>query len=144
HRYDLETGRALPFPADSHLGEVYGVETLPDGSILSLGGDAVLRTWNAETGRQTATKRLEPIAAWAPFTLGPDGKVVAVSDADRTALVLLDRDTGKAIRTIATPGGEIDRGVFSADGRWIAGTGRRAKSVRVWNAATVEKVFETP
>src|SRR5262249_5772965 len=65
-------------------------------------------------------------------------------DSDRTALVLLDRDTGKAIRKIATPGGEIDRGVFSTDGRRIAGTGQRAKAIRVWDATTGEKVFETP
>jgi RNA polymerase sigma factor (sigma-70 family) len=144
HRYDLETGRALPFPADSHMAEVYGVETLPDGSVLSLGGDTALRTWSAETGRLTATRHLDPTPAWAPLALSPDGKVVAVGDYDRTALVLYDRETGTAVRKIATKGKDIDRGVFSADGRWVAGTGQGARSVLVWDAATGEKVFEAP
>jgi RNA polymerase sigma factor (sigma-70 family) len=144
HRYDLETGRRLPFPADSHLAEVYGVEALADGSILSLGKDTVLRTWKPATGRQTGKRRLDTTTAWAPFSLSPDAKVIAVANYDRTALLLLERDSGQMLRNIATPGGEIDRGVLSPDGRWIAGTGERAKAIRVWDAATGEKVLETP
>ncbi len=48
------------------------------------------------------------------------------------------------MRQIPTPNREVDRAVFSPDGKWVAGTGRDAKAVRVWEAGTGKLAFETP
>jgi RNA polymerase sigma factor (sigma-70 family) len=141
-RYDLDTGKRVPLPADTHKAEVYGVETTSDGSVISLGRDNVLRTWDPASGRQSRQLLLEPTLYWTPFSLGPEGKLAAVAY-DRTAVVIFDRDSGKALRKIATPGREIDWVVFSPEGRWLAGTARDAKTVLVWEAGTGKKVFET-
>src|SRR5262249_34992368 len=109
-----------------------------------LGRDNVLRTWDPATGRQTRGASLDPITSWTPFALSRDGKVFAAADYDRGALVLYDRDTGKPLRKIPTPNREIDRPILSPEGKWVAGTGRGAKAVRVWETATGKLAFETP
>jgi RNA polymerase sigma factor (sigma-70 family) len=141
-RYDLETGKRLPLPAETHKAEVYGVETTPIGSVISLGRDNVLRTWDAVSGRQTQHASLTPTLSWTPFSLGPDGKLAAV-DYERASALIFDRE-GQELRKITLPGRQIDRVIFSADGRWLAGTGRDTTAFLVWEAGTGKKVFETP
>ncbi|HEV3142521.1 MAG TPA: sigma-70 family RNA polymerase sigma factor, partial [Gemmataceae bacterium] len=52
--YDLETGKKLPEPIESHRSTVYGVECAPDGSLISFGSDRTVRTWDLRQGKSVA------------------------------------------------------------------------------------------
>jgi WD40 repeat protein len=140
HRYDLETGKQLPAPGETHRGGVVGVEVAPDGSIVSLGADKVLRTWDLATHRQTRQVSLSFTPARAPFALSRDGKLIALANDSHSAVLIIDRD-GKQIRRIAAAKG-IDRVVFSPSGRFLAG--REANIARVWETATGKTVAAFP
>ncbi len=141
HRYDLDTGRPLPVPGETHQGGVVGVEVAPDGAIVSLGTDRVLRTWDLASGRQTRQVPLEFDPAETPFALSRDGKLLAAADHSLSEVVIFDRG-GKVVRRIDTRGQRIDQAVFSPSARFLAGSGREAKIVRVWETATGKTVAE--
>jgi RNA polymerase sigma factor (sigma-70 family) len=143
HRYDLESGKALPVPGETHRGQVVGVEVAPDGSIVSLGSDKILRTWDLASGRQTRQVPLDWAPAEVPFALSRDGKLIALADDSRSAVAIFDRD-GKRVRRIDTANQKIDQVVFSPSARFLAGSGRDAKIVRVWDTATGKTVAEFP
>jgi RNA polymerase sigma factor (sigma-70 family) len=133
-RFDLDSGKPLPLPAATHWANVYGVAVAPDGSVVSLGRDGMLRTWDLARAKQIGQLRLENPSADARFGLSPDGKLVAYADASGSSIVILDRGTGKIVRNIATLAGGLDRVEFSPDGRLVAATGHGASAVDVWNA----------
>jgi WD40 repeat protein len=74
-RYDLTTGKPVPRPADTHRAPVVAVTVAPDGSVLSVGVDKVLRTWDPATGRQLRSSPLDPGDGTRSQTLTPDGTV---------------------------------------------------------------------
>lgn len=74
-RYDLTTGKPFPRPADTHRAPVVAVTAAPDGSVLSVGVDKVLRVWDPATGRQLRTSPLDPGDGTRPRTLTPNGGV---------------------------------------------------------------------
>jgi RNA polymerase sigma factor (sigma-70 family) len=139
-RFAIDSGKPLPLPTATHRATVYGVAVAPDGSVVSVGGDGMLRTWDLGGAKQIGQLRLEHPPANARFGLSPDGKLVAYAAASGSAIVILDRDTGKTVRKIATPRGELDRVEFSPDGRLVAATGPGASAVHVWNAKDGEPV----
>jgi RNA polymerase sigma factor (sigma-70 family) len=143
HRYDLESGKLLPVPGETHRGQVVGVEVAPDGSIASLGSDKVLRTWDLASGRQTRQVSLDWAPAETPFALSRDGKLLALANDSLSAVAIFDR-SGKMVRRIDTANQRIDHVVFSPSARFLAGSGREAKIVRVWETATGKKVAEFP
>jgi WD40 repeat protein len=141
HRYDLESGKPLPVPGETHRSGVIGVEFAPDGSIVSLGCDRVVRTWDLATGRQTRQVSLNWAPAETPFALSPDGKSIALADYYQSAVAIFDRD-GKMVRRIDAVKQRIDHVVFSPSGRFLAGTGRDAGSAWVWETATGKTVAQ--
>jgi WD40 repeat protein len=143
HRYDLESGMLLPVPGETHRGQVVGVEVAPNGSIVSLGSDKVLRTWDLVSGRQTRQVALDWAPAEAPFALSRDGTLIAVADYNLSAVAIFDRD-GKLVRRIDTANQKIDYVVFSPSARFVAGSGREAKIAHVWETATGKTVAEFP
>jgi RNA polymerase sigma factor (sigma-70 family) len=132
-RFDLDSGKPLPLPAATHWANVYGVAVAPDASLVSLGRDGMLRTWDLARAKQIGQLRLEHQPADARFGLSPDGKLVAYANADGSWIVILDRDTGKIVRKIRALAGGLDRVEFSPDGRLVAATGPGASAVDVWN-----------
>jgi RNA polymerase sigma factor (sigma-70 family) len=141
YRYDLESGKPLPVPGETHRGRVVGVEVAPDGSVLSLGVDRVLRTWDLASGRQMRQVPLDFTPAETPFALSRDGKLLAVADYYMSEVVIFDRD-GKVVRRIDAAKQRIDHVVFSPSSRFLAGSGHDAKSARVWETATGKTVAE--
>jgi RNA polymerase sigma factor (sigma-70 family) len=141
HRYDLESGKPLPVPGETHRGGVIGVEVAPDGSIVSLGSDRVLRTWDLASGRQTRQASLNWAPAETPFALGPDGKSIALADYYGSGVAIFDRD-GKIVRRLDAAKQGIDHVVFSPSGRLLAATGRGAGIARIWETATWKTVAQ--
>jgi RNA polymerase sigma factor (sigma-70 family) len=145
HRYDLDLGKPLSLPIDTHWGDVCGIALAPDGCVVSLGRDNVLRTWDQAKYQQVHHVRLDPAACGeGPFGLSPDGKLVAFADANEKSIVIFDKNAGKPVRKIVVAGGHLDRVAFSPDGRLVAGTGRDAATVGVWDAKTGELVAQLP
>src|SRR5262249_5945707 len=105
------------------------------------GSDRVLRTWDLAGGRQTRQVSLDWAPAEAPFALSRDGKLVAAADYYRSGVAIFDRD-GKMVRRIDAANQRIDHVVFSPSARFLAGGGRDAKIVRVWETATGKVVAE--
>jgi RNA polymerase sigma factor (sigma-70 family) len=132
-RYDLDSGKALVLPAETHWADVHGVAVAPDGSLVSLGRDNMLRVWDLARAKQIGQLRLDHQPADGRFGLSTDGKLVAFAESGGSSIVILDRDTGKTVRKIATPGAGLDRVEFSPDGRLVAATGPEASVVNVWN-----------
>jgi RNA polymerase sigma factor (sigma-70 family) len=139
HRYDLDSGKPLPVPGETHRGGVIGVAVAADGSIVSLGSDRVLRTWDLATRRQTRQASLNWAPAETPFALSPDGKSIALADYYGSAVAIFDRD-GKMVRRLDAAEQKIDHVVLSPSGRFLAGTGRGASAARVWETATGKTV----
>jgi WD40 repeat protein len=140
-RYDLESGKPLPGPGETHRSGVLGVEVAPDGAVVSLGSDRVLRTWDLASGRQTRQVPLDWAPAGAPFAMSRDGNRIALANDSQSAVAIFDR-AGKMVRRIDTAGQGIDRVVFSPSGQFLAGSGRQAKSARVWETAPGKMVAE--
>jgi RNA polymerase sigma factor (sigma-70 family) len=143
HRYDLESGKPLPVPGETHRSQVVGVEVAADGQIVSLGSDQVMRMWDLASGRQTRQVALDWTPAPAPFALSRDGKLISAANASLSAVVIMDR-RGKTVRRIDTASQGIDHVEFSPSGRFLAGSGPGLKFVRVWETATGKTVTELP
>jgi RNA polymerase sigma factor (sigma-70 family) len=84
-------------------------------TVVSAGSDRRLRTWDVATGRQVREVPLRGTArAGRPF-LSPDGKKVVACDGKTIAL--WDADTGKQLKTLPAPKGDILTPYFSPDGK---------------------------
>src|SRR5205807_2168413 len=103
-------GDPLPDGALARLGSVRlrhaGLSdfvVLPGGrTVLSTGGDRVLRFWDLATGRQERAVKLGGTASPARCaTLAPDGKTLVAFDRDR--LVFWEVDSGKEVKTLPGP-----------------------------------------
>src|SRR5262249_33190923 len=94
--------------------------------------------WDVASGRMLHEVKLRDDISPSGLALHPDGKVMAVGDWGNSGqkhysggILLLERGTGKIVRTLPTPGASISRPTISPDGRWLAAVARNR--VRVWD-----------
>ncbi len=102
-----------------HGVSVDGGAWSPDGAfICTIGGDASIRMWNAQTAveRWAITNVPDGVRCVA---FSPDGSMVAVGGGD-SSLVLYDAVDGSVRYTINNHSQAIRMVAFSADGRFIA------------------------
>ncbi len=109
---------------------------LPDDrTVLTAGGDRVLRFWDLATGR---TKRVVLLHGKAgpgsAVTLSPDGKTLVAHVSELNQLVFWDVDSGKELKTLPAPkGGRLGYLYFSPDGKTLAhGSGDWKVSLWDW------------
>ncbi len=105
---------------------------LPGGqTVLSAGGDRVLRYWELATGRQVRAIRLQGTAGpGSCVTLSPDGKTLVAQDGG--ALVIWDVDSGKQLKRLPGPKGEVGFLFFSPDRSTLA-VGRSDWRISFWD-----------
>ncbi len=134
--YDLASGKQIPSLVDAHQGSVCGVEFTPAGKLVSLGKDASVRTWDLATGKSIRRISVEMDLNSGGFALSRDGKLIATSNNDATAVCLYDRATFKQIKKQSVPRGVTRQLIFSPDGKWLAGADGQGGTIMAWEVAT--------
>ena len=130
----LSGGRAAAIDK-AHDGAIECIAWSPDQAIVvSVGKDNKVQTWGKQRQRMWSTS-----GRFAAFS--PDSKLLAV--ADGKDIVLREAATGKETKRLAAGHqGNVIRVVFGPKNLLLS-AGNDTK-VRIWNAATGEKLQETP
>jgi WD40 repeat protein len=151
-RADLH-GDPLPSGALARLGTLrwrhgaaitYVAFTPDRKALLTAAQDNSLRLWDLKTGKEIRRFEKAPAAGAVAFNpgygngsgvaLSPDGKTLAtIIRFDRVQL--WDVTTGKELREIAVPPGNVNSLVFSPDSKTLAGRGYQP-TTRLWEVAT--------
>ncbi|MCI0458107.1 MAG: serine/threonine protein kinase, partial [Gemmataceae bacterium] len=123
-----------------HLGAVMPVFA-PDGRVLTLDEEGIVRHWDRGSRRPTRTKSYGDLGDVASRALSPDGTTLAVG-LRSGPMHLFDLATGREARVLRGPAA-VSYLAFTRDGRLLATVGddRRA---RVWEVATGREVWTTP
>jgi WD40 repeat protein len=105
---------------------------LPDGkTVLTAGGDRVLRYWDLATGRQLRSVTLQGKAGPGRLvTLSPDGKLLTALVGEQ--LVIWKVETGKEVQRLPCPKWRLNYLYFSPDGKTLA-AGREDYRVVLWD-----------
>jgi RNA polymerase sigma factor (sigma-70 family) len=140
--YDLTTGKAIPAPLECHRASVQGVALAPEGTLLSYGRDATVRTWDLTTGKAVGRLPVEQDLNAGGFALSRDGRILATSNSGNNAVSMYERATGKLIRNLPEVGRVGNYLVLSPDGRWLAGADSSGGVIQAWEVATGNKVLQ--
>jgi serine/threonine protein kinase/WD40 repeat protein len=154
--WDLRSGRELAvlprgtiyafFECWKGEPEEAATQSRSRGALLTCGPNGLLR-WpltsdDPEGGRLCLgpPQLVSPLSrAW--FARRPDGRTLAVVTQEGASNTLLDLETGTVRRELGShPQGEVR--ALSRDGRWAASSGWHSDRVRLWNAATGQRVHE--
>lgn len=123
----------------SHGGDtVYQAIFSADGSRVITAGTAV-RIWNAATGelvRELGEKQ------WRYYALAISSRFVAAIDVMGQSVHVWDPETGTQLAELSTDAPEMALLAFSADGQWIAASGR--DEVRVFDTSTWTRAVAIP
>jgi WD40 repeat protein/serine/threonine protein kinase len=140
--WDAQTYRLLlTLP---HGDTVYQAVYSADGArIITAGGDAAVRIWDAASGtlirelrRDGATPRYYAVA------LSSDEKLVAAIEIDGTVAHVWDASTGTPLAELSNEAAAFSSLAFSSDGRWLATSG--GNDVRVFDTETWARVLSIP
>ncbi|HEV3385825.1 MAG TPA: hypothetical protein VG097_13495, partial [Gemmata sp.] len=136
--WDMSKGTQFPCPVHHTIGiaHIAIVEGIPSGiRIASIDKDGSLLV-SSQVGKDPWKGK----GTFATFT--PDGKFLAVAEGKE--IILRESATGKeARRFVGGHDGDVIRLDFSPDGKLLASVGQDTK-VRLWNAASGEKLQATP
>lgn len=124
-----------------HAGQIVKLLFTSDGkSLISAGGEPLIRLWDPATGREV--RRFEGHAgAVSSVTLSPDGTILA-SVADDNVVHLWDMASGRELRRWTTEENANVQLAFAPDGKVLASTGKE-NSLDFWNVDTGKAIRQT-
>ncbi len=119
--WDVATGAALAV-LQGHSRNVRDVSFSPDGrSLLSTSDDGSARTWDAESGQQTASfKDVDDDCGIVAACFSPDGKYVATGSGRFGLVRLWKLGDGSCVATFGDPGTPIECLAFTPCGKFLA------------------------
>jgi WD40 repeat protein/serine/threonine protein kinase len=120
----------------NHGDTVYGAVFSPDGSrVITAGGDGTVRIWSAATGAPIRELSYQGSGAkkWRYYAVAMSSHFVAAIDVTGKAVHVWDAETGTQIAELDNDGAEMQLLAFSADGHWLATSGR--DEVRVFDTS---------
>jgi WD40 repeat protein len=122
-------GDPLPEGAVARMGSIRlrhpglaGYRFLPDSRLLTtVGTDRTVRLWDALRGRELRRVTLQGTAPLSrDMTLSPDRKTVAAHQSTENRLLFWDAETGKELKALPGPDGDVQTLFFSADSKHLA------------------------
>lgn len=120
---------------EGHTGAARAVAWLPDGRLLSGGGDG-LRLWDVKEEKLLWSERGTSGGAWA-IDVTPDGKRAAIIGMSDGGVQVWDLVAMKQVRTFGEVGLLHTRPAISPDGTQVWGpAGARDVRMRRWDVAT--------
>ncbi|MGF1582670.1 MAG: WD40 repeat domain-containing protein [Gemmataceae bacterium] len=130
---DSTTGRTVRRFA-GHDGPVYGVGYFNKGrSVVSVGQDRFIRTWDVQTGRQVAFWRAHRDVIRS-LAVSPDERYFLTGSADKT-MCLWDVRRRQVIHVMGGHNGQVNCVAFSPDGG-VALSGDLGGTIRLWDLKT--------
>jgi WD40 repeat protein len=129
-RWEVATGKDLqPFTKPEH--DVKALAFSPDGKVLAGSGGAMLRLWEATTGKELATLLDFSYSTGTSLAFAPDGKSLARAGGDETIRVWELASRRERCRFQGVERGEVCL-AYSPDGRVLA-SGSTDLSVLLWD-----------
>ncbi len=129
----------------SHGDTVYAAVFSPDGArIITAGADGTVRIWSAATGAPIRELRYQGAGAkkWRYAAVAISSNLVAATDAMGSVTHVWDAETGTQVAELANDGPGIYLVAFSAEGHWLATSGR--DEVRVFDTSSWREVVAIP
>jgi WD40 repeat protein/serine/threonine protein kinase len=125
----------------SHGDTVYRALFSHDGSkIITAGGDGTVRIWSAATGAPIRELRSQwpSVTRWRYYAVAMSMHSVAAIDLTGKSVHVWDADTGQQIAALDNDAPGASLLAFSADGHWLATSGR--DEVRVFDTSSWRQV----
>jgi WD40 repeat protein/uncharacterized caspase-like protein len=119
-----------------HSSSIEALAFSPDGKLVgSVGGDAALKLWEVNTGRELRT--LKSGFGMSSVTFSPDSKIVATGNND-TKIKFWDVHSGEELRTLSGHAGAVASIAFSPNGKIFASAS--TDNMRLWDAVTGQEL----
>lgn len=137
----------LELDAGGHSSNIGRIALTPDGKYaVTASTDKTVRVWDIVTGETVRVFRLAIgpglVGSIQGMAVSPDGQTVAAGGIDTglskpgAAILLLDMQTGKVLKTLKGHENAIGPLAFSSDGKKLASGGTGDRAVAVWDVAT--------